>query len=631
MMKRLAAVLLSLGAVAGCATVPARDVQPAATERAARDGVAVELSIAPLHGGAQPRYGDHVEVRFRITNAETGAELTGLNPIAWLDRAEEASSADACRRKVESFLGGSLQARPEVDLNSYFIVTLNRGGTLSVIDPIRGFGGTKLVTLVPLGGEGAGWALAPDRDTLFVSIPDQNEVVVVDTTSWKVTSRIAVGARPGRLAFQPDGGYVWVATAGLAGERGGVSVIDPAQRREAARIVTTGGARSLAFSSDSRYAFAANEEEGSLSVFDVRALSESQRIRTGSSPVALSYSRLSNAVYVGHADGSVVVIDAARHTVRRSISTAAGLQALGFSPDGRSGFALSGPANLVSVIDSSSDEVVRTITVDDHPDQIAFTEFFAYVRARASEQVTMIRLSTVGRGSEPDVTRFPGGQVAPEFASASALTASISPAPDPRAVLVSNAADRSIYYYMEGMAAPMGNFQNYKREPLGVLAVNRSLRETEPGVYTTTFKLHRGGKFDVPLVVSSPKLTHCFAYTLDAAAPERNAEAKEIRLERLFDTEVAATSPLAVRVRLVDGAGRPLRNVRDLRALAFAAGGFQRRDVLRPAGDGTYEAELKLPSAGVYYIFFESASLGRHYRALPRFIVQATEAAPAGK
>ena len=39
-----------------------------------------------------------------------------------------------------------------------------------------------------------------------------------------------------------------------------------------------------------------------------------------------------------------------------------------------------------------------------------------------------------------------------------------------------------IYYYSEGMAAPMGNFQNYRRVPRAVKVVDRSLREEARGL-----------------------------------------------------------------------------------------------------------------------------------------------------
>jgi NADPH-dependent curcumin reductase CurA len=65
-----------------------------------------------------------------------------------------------------------------------------------------------------------------------------------------------------------------------------------------------------------------------------------RRIETAKSPIALAYSALSNAVYAGHEDGTIVSIDAASGEVRGRVATAAGLRTIGFSRDGRWGFVL---------------------------------------------------------------------------------------------------------------------------------------------------------------------------------------------------------------------------------------------------------------------------------------------------
>ena len=574
-----------------------------------KDGVAIDLSMTPVKD-------NDVEVRFSITNAESGAPITGLNPIAWIDRYTAAPTPESCKAKVQSFLGGSLQARPEADLNKYAIITLNRDGTVAVIDPLQGFGGSKLLALVLLGAEGADWSLTPDQQTLFVSVPSLNEVVVVDTQTWKIAKRVTTGRKPQRMALQPDAGYLWVAT------EEGVSVIDVAERRSVANVQATG--KEFAFSRDSRYAFVAGEDR--VSVVDVR---DPKQVRTieAAKPVTLAYSQLSNAVYAGLADGTVLVIDANSHEVRSRVATKAGLRSIGFSRDGRWGFILNPAANLVNVLDSSTNAIVQDITVAGAPDKVSFTELYAYIRAAGSEEVSMIRLSTVEGGKEPAISRFQGGQTAPEYASGPALPAEIVPATEPGAVLVSNPADKTIYYYSEGMAAPMGSFQNYRREPLGVLAVNRNLREVKPGVYATTVRLAKGGRFDVPFVLDSPRLTQCFDYSVELPSDRVKEEEKTVvKLERLFDPTVHAGAPMNVRVRLVDGkTGKPLPEIKDLRVLTFTPGRHQTRAFAKPLGDGVYEATIVPPHAGVYYVFFESGSLGKTYRQLPHWVVTATE------
>ena len=617
------ALFLSVSASAAgrpdAAPPAANDRDRAAVSTFTRDGVAVELSMSVA--GRETVNDDrssNVDVRFRVTSEETGEPLTGLNPIAWLDRT---NAAEGCQAKIRSFLGGSLQARPEADLNTYRIVTLNKGGTVSVIDPLLSFGGSKLITLVLLGGEGADWVLTSDQQTLFVSIPLANEVVAVDTSTWRVASRIPVGERPTRIALQPDGAYLWVATAGA---NGGASIVDVASRRAIARVATSSGDHDLAFTRDSRFAFVTNRAGGTLSVIDVRSLSEVRQITTGESPVALSYSTLSDAVYVTHADGSIMAIDGTRHEVRNRLTTAAGAKSAGVSPDGRWLFVVNGASNTVYVVDASTNDIVQTISAGHAPDQVSFSGTFAYLRSTASGEVTMIRLSTVEAGQQPDLTIFPAGQIAPEYAAVNPLPAAIVPAPEPNAMLVSNPADRIVYYYSEGMAAPMGSFQNYRRVPLGVLTVRRNLREVEPGVYATTVQLRRGGRFEVPFLLDSPRVSHCFDHSLTIPSLEQEKAGGGIRAEWLFDRTATSGKPLKVRFRLVDGAeGRPVSGVGDLRVLTFSAGTFQKREWAKDVGDGVYEATVVLPRSAVYYVFLEAPSLGKKYRDFPYRVVTA--------
>ena len=79
-----------------------------------------------------------------------------MYPAAWLDHLVEGIEQDAQSQeaKVEQFAGGSLFAQAEVDLNVYYVLALNDDATISVVDPLFGFGGTKLLTLIQLEGPG---------------------------------------------------------------------------------------------------------------------------------------------------------------------------------------------------------------------------------------------------------------------------------------------------------------------------------------------------------------------------------------------------------------------------------------------------------------------------------------------
>ena len=128
-----------------------------------------------------------------------------------------------------------LRARPDVDLNSYYVLALNKSPDISVIDPLVGFGGSKLLTLVMLKSPGEDWLLTREGEKLFVTLPLVNQVAVINTRNWFVETYIDTGDKPTRIIVQPDQQYVWVAN------EGGVTIIDRANLKVAAKIQTGAG------------------------------------------------------------------------------------------------------------------------------------------------------------------------------------------------------------------------------------------------------------------------------------------------------------------------------------------------------------------------------------------------------
>ena len=77
-------------------------------------------------------------------------------------------------------------------------------------------------------------------------------------------------------------------------------------------------------------------------------------------------------------------------------------------------------------------------------------------------------------------------------------------------MIVANPVDKVLYYYTEGMAAPMGNFQNYRREPTGGRGRRSQSARNKPGVYSTTIKLPASGRYDVAFLNDSPRSVSLF-------------------------------------------------------------------------------------------------------------------------
>jgi len=629
------------------ANLDAQTTAPASAKRGpqkiVQEGVAVELTIDPASSGAMKSSdlleGEDYLVQFKITDNRTGSPLTGLHPTGWMDLrdAGKLTGGKDCRQKIQAFLQASLSSRPDIDLNTYYILALNEDANISVIDPLLGYGSSKLLTMVLLKKPGEDWVLCKDKRRLFITMPLANQVAVVDTNTWKVVTNVDVGTRPARILFQQDQKYIWVGDDSTDNGQGGVTVIDPAVPRVVAFIQTGAGHHEIAFNTDDRYAFVTNKQDGTLSVIDVQKLAKIKDIKIGAQPASIAFSTLSKAIYVANeGDGTIAVVGGVTQEVLTRLTAKPGLKAIRFVPGGRWGFVASSKEDAVHIVDSSTNRFVQTVEVGKRPDKISFTKTFAYVRSLGTEQVSMIQLDSIGKSGKVPVLDFPGGQIAPEKSSNQAVADSIVAAPEGESVLVANPMDKTIYYYTEGMAAPMGSFQNYSHEPRAVMVWDGSLRETGPGTYSTNVKLTASGEYDVAYLLDSPRIYHCFDMSVKPnAALRKNDERVPIFVQTLIqDTKIQTGVELKLQFKIMDSkTNEPRPGLKDVGVLVFLAPGiWQNRVWAKSAADGKYEVTFTPPKPGVYYVFVYCPSLGVRYNQLPYVILEANEektAAPA--
>lgn len=584
-------------------------------------GIVVELSIrhvptafSTLPASASPEpsgslhQGDDVVFRLKMTDKATGNPLSGAYPAAWMDLRWTGGSSQSCSDRIQKYLGGTLFARPELDLNAYYVLALNDDASISVVDPLFGYGGSKLLSMIALKSPGEDWAITSDQSRVFVSLPESNQVAVIDTNAWQVARYVDVGRAPRRLTFQPDQEYLWVATDD------GVTALAAADLTLAAAIPTGKGPHQMAVSSDGGQLFVTNQGEGTLSILDIRTLKKVGDIGIGKRPAAVSYSSLSRMAYVvDEAAGTITVIDGKRQQILTRIQQEAGLGQIKFSPGGRLGFIPNPVKNVVHILDATTNVIVQTADVEAGPDQITFSDELAYVRHRGSETVLMIPLKEVGlKGKPVPVVDFPGGQHPSGQMSRPSPADSIVQAPGANAVLVANPKDKSIYFYKEGMAAPMGNFSNYSREPRAVTVVDRSLREVAPGVYQTTAKLGAPGPYDLAFLLNTPRIVHCFDVLVEPNPELANKHERHVQVEPLVANRVGQVGePFRLRFRLsVNESGKQQDQPLDVGVFTFLAPGtWHSRQPAKHLGSGVYEVEMVPPRPGIYYAYLECPSL----------------------
>jgi YVTN family beta-propeller protein len=409
----------------------------------------------------------------------------------------------------------------------------------------------------------------------------------------------------------------------------GVAVVKTADST-VTRIRTGAGKHQIALSDDGRLVFVTNGGSSTLSVLDAEKLAKLADVPLAAPPSAVAYSPLARAAYVASAEkGTVEVVDAALRKVTARVELAPGLAGISFAPGGRLAFLPNPETNKLAILDASVNRVIQKAQIDHGPDQVTFSAELAYVRQRGSEVVLMIPLKQLGEeGKAVPGVDFPGGDHPLGAGKLASPAASIVRAPGADAVLVANPLDKTIYYYREGMAAPMGGFANYGRQPRALLTLDRTLRERTPGHYETIARLPGAGRYRLAFLIDSPRAVHCF--DLDVAAnPALAAERLgQVVVNPLFgDGDVPAGKPLRLRFRAADPrTGQPKTGLADLGVLAYLPSGAWHEHLwAREVEPGLYEAELS-PPAATFKVAVECPSMKLPYNRTPERLLTGTEA-----
>jgi DNA-binding beta-propeller fold protein YncE len=550
-----------------------------AANRVEREGLLLSFTLDESPRGTA--------AKFFVTDAASNKPVSGLHPMAWMSarRTDEPPPDDKrCREKIKEYLGGLLSAQADVDMNSYLLWTLNHDNTISVINPQIAFSRTKTRAIVSLSSRGADWAFRPDGRFAYVSLPSAGQVAVVDGVHYRVSHALEVGRRPGRVRISPDGSAVWVAND--AGKS--VSVISTAEGTVVRSLPAGAGAHDLVFVDGGRWVWATSADDDVVHVYEARDAKLALQVPSARGATAIAASDRAGVVYVATSSGELLAFDAKTRARTRSLRLGSELSVVRFDRSGRFAVALSRSTGRAWVIDASTSEVRKSIDGLASPVDVSFTEAFAYVRSASSERVSLIDLGSLDRLGSPGVVEIVAGQRRPEEAAATALASAIIPTPESGTVVIAQPADRALYIYNEGMMAPSGTLQSFGREPLAVAVQDRSLAETEPGVYSTVISLDGDATYDVELLLDTPRVATCFEHHVKGhGAVESNGPAFEMR--PAFDPKVhlRAGEEAQLDFRIVDrksGGATARENV----DVVFFRPPFQWRGTAARRPDGTY-------------------------------------------
>ncbi|MBI3181485.1 MAG: YncE family protein [Myxococcales bacterium] len=597
------------------AAAPAEPQPVSETARVIREGLSIDLELRPLSGRRAREMGE-ATVSFKVTDASSGEPVRGLRPMGWLWRREGNAAPDEqeCRRKMKTFLGGFLSAQAEVDLNSFLLLALNHDNTISIINPQIAFSRTKLLGLVTLSGRAADWA--QDGDRLYVTIPARGTLSVVDLPRVRVAANVEVGREASRVLLSPDGRTAFV---GADGE-GAVALVDTQALGRVALLPTAEGRQHFSLSGDGRWLWAASSGGERVQLFDVERREAAAEVKVGTGASAIASSDSAGAVYLARPEaGELVMVSAARRQLAKRLRLEPGVSGVWFEPGGRWAFASNPKDGSVSVIDSAVGERAFRLEGFQSPDFISFSAAFAYVRLAKSGEMALIGLAELEKGLAPPVFRVALAQKAPSLAKGVGLSSPFARTWAASEMVVAAPADQTLYYYREGMMAPVGSFLNYGRDPLAALVLDRSLREREPGVYRTTVRLPESGLHEVGLLIDKPRVATCLELRVAAAEPKA-APVARVELTPLFDPSVplAENAPASLRFRMVEATSRRALRPSEVAVLVFRPPGtWQWRPAPRALEDGSLEIEFPAPGKGQLRLLLAAPSLGAPFGSLP--------------
>lgn len=288
---------------------------------------------------------------------------------------------------------------------NYAYVANNSANTVSVID-------TANNTIVKTVTVGTGpWYVAVNQagSVAYVTNESSNNVSVISTTTNAVVATIPVGSEPNGVAFAPSGKTAYVTNDGA----GTVSVINTGTKKVTATVTVGTRPVGVAVTPNGAFVYVANLTSGTVSVISTLTNAVVATVSVGNGPTYLAVSPNGTTVYVPNfGSNDVSVIRTADNAVINTISVPGGVWGAAVSPDGELVYVTDyvyGSGNLVTVIDTATQQVTGSIVVGSFPLGTAFSQdsAFAYVANSSSGNVSVIDTAsgtvaaTIGVGTNP--------------------------------------------------------------------------------------------------------------------------------------------------------------------------------------------------------------------------------------
>lgn len=238
------------------------------------------------------------------------------------------------------------------------------------------------------------------------------KVVAYDLNTLQKVEEYSVGNHPAHVTLTKDGNTVVVSNSG----DNTISIINRANGES--ETVSVGefphGAR---ISPDQQFVYVANMESADMSIVDLEAKEEVNRIDVGNGAVQTGFSHNGEYAFVGlHLDNQLAVVDVATQELIKKIEVGVGPVQMYASYDDRYVIVANqgsenSPSDTISIISIETLEVVKELQLGQgaHGIVISKDSRYAFVTNMFEDTISVVDLETLEETTRIDVGYFPNG------------------------------------------------------------------------------------------------------------------------------------------------------------------------------------------------------------------------------
>lgn len=258
-----------------------------------------------------------------------------------------------------------------------------------------------------------------------------------------------------------------------------IHIIDPATNKVVGKIDGMEGIHGITVAPDGSKIYLTEEDQNTLIVIDGKTLQVAKRIQLSGNPnlvditpdgktlyvaIALTYDDLSEFPRVkANSSGGVDVIDTASLTKVKTIAMTGGVHDLNVTPDGKFvavGNARGGRANVMTVVDTKTNDVAWTMPMDPAPSPMAVSKnadgstkaiYAQNGRDNGFQVVDFATRKVTNTIKLPDIT----GQVQVPYGPPAA-SHGIMVTPDQKTLVVNSRFNSAVYFYSLPDLKPLG-------------------------------------------------------------------------------------------------------------------------------------------------------------------------------